>query len=194
MADSSGQFRLETERLVLREWTTTDRKVFLRHTNTPKVMEWLGGVMDKEGAEKAFERIDGYQRDHGFTFWLLERKQDGGQLSGQTLGFCGLKRANIAGGPMGSLEIGWRMRTDAWGNGYAREAATACMDWGFNHQPDDEMLALTVEENSPSWGLMIRLGMQRRKDLDFTASDPAASFADRIIVYSIDRKTWEQRR
>jgi RimJ/RimL family protein N-acetyltransferase len=192
MGELVDAFRLETERLVLRDWTAADRTPFLKHTNTPDVMEWLGGVMDEGKMHQAFDRLETYQRDHGFTFWVLERKADGGHLSGEMLGFCGLKRANIEGGPIGDLEIGWRLRSDAWGKGYAREAARACMDWGFTHQPDDEMIAMTVEENSPSWGLMLRLGMRRREDLDFKASDPASSFADRIIVYSIDRKSWEQ--
>ncbi len=42
-------------------------------------------------------RLEGYRRDYGHTFWLLERKQDGGHLSGEVLGFCGLKRSNVDG-------------------------------------------------------------------------------------------------
>ncbi len=51
---------------------------------------------------------------------------------------------------------------------------------------------MTVEGNRASWGLMKRLGMQRREDLDFDSADfdPANPV---IIVYSIDRQTWERR-
>jgi RimJ/RimL family protein N-acetyltransferase len=110
----------ETARLRLRTWDFEDRAEFKRHLNTPNVMRWLGGVSDEDHASAAFDRIDLYQREFGFTFWIVERKDDSALL-----GFCGLKRANAPGGEKfaGEVEIGWRLREDAWGRGYAKEAA-----------------------------------------------------------------------
>ena len=58
---------------------------------------------------------------------------------------------------------------------------------------DRHVLALTVDGNAPSWGLMLRLGMERRADLDFASEefDPASG---RIIVYGLARQAWELRR
>ena len=177
-------FRHETERLILRDWREEDWAPFWRHTNTPAVMRWLGGVCDEAKREAAQERLLGYRRDHGHTFWVVERYGDGA-----ILGFCGLKRCNQEGGPLGAMEIGWRLREDAWGQGYAREAATHTLDLAFTRFGADEVIALTVEPNEASWGLMKRLGMRRREDLDFANSDFGA---DTIIVYSITRDKWEQ--
>ena len=127
-----------------------------------------------------------YQAHDGHTFWVVERKEDG-----VILGFCGLKRCNQAGGPIGEMEVGWRLREDAWGKGYAKEAAAAALDLAFGRFGADRVIALTVEPNEASWGLMKRLGMQRREDLDFANSDFGA---DTIIVYSIERETWERYR
>ena len=57
---------------------------------------------------------------------------------------------------------------------------------------DEDLDTLTVERNEPSWGLMLRLGMRRRAELDFVNADfdPENPV---IIVYSIDRPTWENR-
>ena len=41
------EFRLETVRLVLRDWRDEDWEPFYRHTNTPAVMRWLGGLLDE---------------------------------------------------------------------------------------------------------------------------------------------------
>ena len=184
-----AEFRHETDRLILRDWREEDWEPFFRHTNTPAVMRWLGGVMNEAGMATARLRLESYRRDHGFTFWVVERKRDGGHLAGEPLGFCGFKRSNQQGGPVGDMEIGWRLREDAWGHGYALEAARACMAIGFEAFGAPHMLALTVEGNAASWGLMRRLGMRRRADLDFanTDFDPESGT---IIVYAITRAEW----
>ena len=182
-------FRHKTDRLVLRDWREDDWPRFFEQTNTPGVMRWLGGVLDDRKQQWVRDRLEGYRRDHGFTFWVAERKADGGHLSGELLGFCGLKRSNQEGGPMGEVEIGWRLREDAWGHGYAREAASAALGLGFERFAASRILAFTVESNAASWGLMLRLGMERREDLDFANDDFGA---DTVIVYSITREQWKE--
>ncbi|MEP3422580.1 MAG: GNAT family N-acetyltransferase [Erythrobacter sp.] len=178
-------FRHETDRLILRDWREGDWAEFWQATNTVAVMEWLGGVLDEDGMAGARARLESYQAEHGHTFWVVERKSDG-----MLLGFCGLKRSNQAGGPMDMMEVGWRLREEAWGHGYAKEAAIASLDAAFAKFGADDVIALTVDANTPSWGLMIRLGMRRREDLDF-ANDEFDADAGKIIVYSIDKSSWE---
>jgi RimJ/RimL family protein N-acetyltransferase len=187
-----AEFRLETPRLILLDWREEDWEHFFRLTNTPAVMQWLGGVADEQAMKNARERLEGYAHEHGHTFWLVERKADGGHLAGEQLGFCGMKRANQQGGPIGDFEIGWRLREDAWGKGYALEAAQAAMTSGFEHFGAPYMIALTVDGNAASWGLMLRLGMERRPDLDFP-NDDFEPQGGTIIAYSITREQWQAR-
>ena len=188
-----AEFRHETERLVLRDWRADDWANFWRHCNTPAVMRWLGGVADAKTQAGAQERLEGYRRDHGHTFWVCERKEDGGHLSGEMLGFCGLKRSNVEGESVfGMMEVGWRLREDAWGRGYAKEAAIASLDLGFDRCGGEEIVALTVPGNTASWGLMERLGMTRRPALDFT--DPRwGPELNPTIVYAITAGQWRVR-
>ena len=154
MADET---RIETEHLVLRDWREEDFATFFRHTNTPAVMQWLAGVMDEDGKAALIERVTGCRARHGHCFWLVERKHDGGHLSGEVLGFCGIKRADAPDSSIpGEFEVGWRFREDAWGQGYAKEAAAASLNAAFERYGADEVYALTVIENAPSWGLMER--------------------------------------
>lgn len=178
-------FRHETARLVLRDWRDDDWPTFWQATNTPAVMRWLGGVCDDAKRAAAQARVLAYQHDHGHTFWVVERKHDRALL-----GFCGLKRSNQAGGPQGMMEIGWRLREDAWGQGYAKEAAAVSLDLAFDRFGADEVIALTVQGNTGSWGLMLALGMERREDLDFDSPefDPENP---RIIAYAIGRAAWQ---
>ncbi len=183
-----AEFRHETGRLILRDWREEDWPFFWEGTNTPGVMRWLGGVCDGAKRDAAQQRLLSYEREHGHTFWCVERCSDGA-----ILGFCGLKRSNQAGGPLGMMEVGWRLREDAWGRGYAKEAATASLDLAFDRFDAEEVIAMTVQRNTASWGLMQRLGMRRRDDLDFDNAefdkeDPV------IIVYSADRASWTAHR
>lgn len=183
-----ADFRHETARLILRDWREEDWPAFWQATNTPAVMRWLGGVLDEAGRAASQERREAERSELGHTFWALERKDDGALL-----GFCGLKRSNQAGGPQGMLEVGWRLREDAWGKGYAKEAAAAALDLAFGRFDADEVIALTVEGNTGSWGLMRRLGMVRREDLDFANAefDPENPV---IIAYAITRAGWQAAR
>ena len=175
----------ETERLRLRTWDPQDLDEFVRHTNTPSVMQWLGGVWPREQHESAFGRIVRYQAEYGHTFWIAERKSDGALL-----GFCGLKRVNSEGAPNpGDFEVGWRLREDAWGQGYAKEAAIQSLDLAFDRFAAPHVVALTVHQNEASQGLMHRLGMVRREDMDFPSADVSAGL-NPVIVYRIDAADW----
>ena len=172
---------IETERLRLRDWREEDVALFIRHTNTEPVMRWLGGVRPEAELRKAIEeRMMRWQRERGFTFWVVERKADD-----DLLGFCGLKIADTAGSPVEGLhEVGWRLREDAWGQGYAKEAAIASLDFAFDRLGAGQVIAITYPQNAASWGLMERLGMRRRLDLGY--DDPRFPDLNPTLVYSLE--------
>jgi RimJ/RimL family protein N-acetyltransferase len=178
----------QTERLRLREWDDADEVRFYDLMNTPAVMRWLGGLQTPEEWNAAYQRLRAYQRDLGFTFWIIERRSDG-----EILGLCGLKRANAPGGAAiaGEIEIGWRLREDAWGQGYAKEAAIASLDLAFGRFATPRVVAITAARNAASQGLMKRLGMRRREDLDYV--DQRFSPDDELnpqIVFEIESAGW----
>ena len=175
----------ETDRLRLREWGEDDADRFYAVMNTPAVMRHLGGVQDRASWEAAVGRIIGFQREFGHTFWLVERKSDG-----ELLGFCGLKRVNSPGTELrGQFEIGWRLRESAWGQGYAKEAAITSLDLAFGQFGAPHVVALTIGPNAESQGLMKRLGMTRREDLDF--DDPRLGpEMNPTVVYRIEAADW----
>ena len=183
-----AEFRLETERLILRDWREEDWAPFWEGTNTPAVMKFLGGVADVETKADAQARLERYNRDFGHTFWVVERKSDGA-----ILGFCGLKCCTDENGPFGEVEAGWRLREDAWGQGYATEAARASIDIGFTRFDAKLIIALTVQGNEPSWRLMLKLGMERKEDMDFDDTMWSLGLGP-VIVHAITREQWEQQR
>jgi RimJ/RimL family protein N-acetyltransferase len=158
-------FAQETERLILRSWRDGDGDAFNAACNTPAVARHVGGLQTRDQIEATVQRVRQCELENGFCFWALERRHDGAFL-----GFCGLKRLNADGAPAimaGAPEIGWRLREDAWGQGYAKEAAQAALGLAFGRFGLDQVFAITLTENNASWGLMRRLGMTARPDLDF---------------------------
>ena len=183
---SVAEIVVETERLRLRDWEDADEQHFYEIMNTPAVMRHLGGVQTPEEWKAAYQRIRGFTRDFGHTFWIVEDK-----ASREIQGFCGLKRVNApgAGDLTGMPEIGWRLRESAWGKGIAKEAAIATLDLAFERFGYDHLIALTIPANEESQGLMQRLGMTRREDLDFidTRFGPEMNPA---TVYRMDALDW----
>ena len=176
---------IETGRTRLRQWREGDRETFSACCNTPAVMRWLGGVQSDEEQQALVARQLRLQAERGHCFWVIERREDD-----VLLGICGLKIADAPNCPVpGEIEIGWRLREDAWGQGYAREAATAAMDFAFDKLGAPRVIALTCIGNAASWGLMERLGMRRRADLDF--DDPRyAGDLNPTIAYLLERDQW----
>lgn len=182
----------ETERLRLRTWDDARWESFVRDTNTPAVMRWLGGVFSPEQMAAARARLNAYQADFGFTFWAVERKADDALL-----GFCGLKRANAPGAEAlhGEVEVGWRLREEAWGQGYAKEAAIASLDLAFDRFGAARVIAFTAAGNLPSQGLMTRLGMRHWPGHDYVDQRfPADAAVNPQVTFGITAEEWAAQR
>ncbi|WP_067735291.1 GNAT family N-acetyltransferase [Novosphingobium naphthalenivorans] len=187
MAGVPEPFRLETERLVLRSWREEDAVPFAAMNRDRQVMAHLDGPIDRTASDEVIVRICATEAEQGNCFWAVERKADR-----TFIGFCGLRRGGHAGTPVvDELEIGWRLAHHAWGQGFAREAAEASLQWGFAHREAPRIVAWTVPANTASWGLMTRLGMMHRPDLDFDHPRfPAGHPLCRHLVYVMERDIW----
>ena len=153
--------RLEAERLVLRDWRDQDFAALHGLCTDPRVMATIGPLHNEEKSHALLGRLQARQVRDGCTFWAMERKQDG-----RVLGFCGIARGTV---PQIAceLEIGWRVAFDCWGQSYAREAAQAALGWMGAAHPAEPVWAITSRGNHRSRGLMERLGMQYRPEMDF---------------------------
>jgi RimJ/RimL family protein N-acetyltransferase len=153
---------IATERLLLRRWEERDRPVFYAHCADPEVMRYFPATMTPTEVDETIDRQNGFHDEYGYCFWAVEER-----ASGAMLGFCGLK-PGAEGTPLeNEVEIGWRFGRRYWGQGFAREAALASLDWGFVNLGIDRIGAITVPANVRSWGLMERVGMVRAVNQDF---------------------------
>ncbi len=174
---------IDTGRLTLRRWREEDRPIFHAHCSDPEVMRYLGPLMTGADTDVLLARQNGYLDSHGYCFWAVERREDGALL-----GFCGVKPGAPDTPIAQDVEIGWRFGRACWGQGYAREAAEASLAWAWANTDAPRIAAITVQENTASWGLMERIGMSRVADGDFDhPAVPDTSPLKRHILYRIAR-------
>lgn len=153
---------IETARLILRGWRDSDRVPFHDMGQDERVMATLGPLLWRDETDALIDRVQRILDANGFTFWAVERRADGAFL-----GFCGLKPGAEETPIHGEIEIGWRLAHAYWGQGYAREAAQASLDWGWANLDVASIAAITSVDNVRSRGLMERLGMIRAPEDDF---------------------------
>ena len=171
---------LETPRLILRRWKPEDRPAYAALTSDGQVMQWLGGVMTREESDAHVDRMEARWERLGYDRFVIERKADG-----LFLGFAGLA-PTYQGLPIApSQEMGWRLVREAWGQGYASEAAQAAVWDSFQRMRFKEILAYTARGNLRSQAVMGRAGFTRDpvRDFDHPGVDPDDPLA-RVIVYS----------
>ena len=147
---------IHTERLVLRQWLDADKEPFAALNADPVVMEHFPSTMTREASD-AFadfnrERI----AERGWGLWAVE-------VDGAFIGYVGLSEPGF----MPGIEVGWRLARDAWGHGYATEAARAALDYARNELGLDEVVSFTSTTNLRSQRVMERLGMTHDPADDF---------------------------
>lgn len=168
--------RLISERLVLRRWTDVDRAPFIELNSDPEVMRYFPKMLGKGESDAFVDRIEEGFRANGFGLWAVD-------INGRFAGFTGLNRTTFE-TPMGPhVEIGWRLARWAWGHGYATEAARRVLTASFETFGLTEVFSYTTESNVRSEGVMKRIGMSRRADLDFDHPNTPGWWGMRHIVY-----------
>jgi RimJ/RimL family protein N-acetyltransferase len=167
-----------TKRLCLRTWKRGDGKRFAELCNTPVVMKYLGGVQSQRSLREDVAWFGECFDSYGHTLWVVERLEDGAFL-----GFAGLDKLLSSSGMVpdhldGQVEIGWRLREDAWGQGYATEAAAVSLDIAFRILRITHVISRAAAGNLGSIRIMEKLGMFPSRQLEVSADE---------VLYEIDR-------
>ena len=148
--------KLETARLLLREFRDPDLDAYAAMCADPEVMRYLsptGAVLSREDAWRQMALFAGHWTLRGFGMWAVEER-----ASGRFIGRVGLHRPE--GWP--DLELGWSLCREAWGKGYATEAARAAAGYAFGELRRTHLIHLILPGNTRSIRVAERLGATPR--------------------------------
>jgi RimJ/RimL family protein N-acetyltransferase len=163
---------IETDRLLLRRVTANDVEELVEIHADPAIMHFMG-AWDRARALEWLTDVDQNWQTRGYgRFAITDRG------SGRLLGRTGLMYLL----QFSETELGWTLRREAWGHGYATEAARACAKWAFGEFEIPYLTSLIEPGNERSIRVASRLGMTPiRNDV----------FHDRpMIVHAVTRETW----
>lgn len=149
---------LETPRIILRHWTAADRDPFARMNADPRVMEFFPSTLSRAESDACVDRIEAHFVRHGFGLCAVELRQ-----SGCFVGFIGLNVPSF----LPSVEIGWRLAADVWGQGIATEGAESVVRYAFDVLALPELVSFTTPDNVRSRRVMEKLGMTHDPADDF---------------------------
>lgn len=165
---------LETERLILRMFREDDFEAYAQICADEDVMRYLGGkTMTSAEAWRHMAFLIGHWQLLGYSHWAVEEKATG-EFVGR-LGFL-----NPAGWP--GFEIGWTLRRESWGKGYATEGARRALRYAFAELGQRHVISLIHPENRPSIRVAERLGERHEGEAEIMGI--------KVLVYGIDREDW----
>lgn len=142
----------------------------------PSVMRYITGKPDtREDTRAGIDRVKAAWERFGYSWWAFIEESTGELIGAGCVQHLGRDPAN-------PLELGWRLRVDKRGQGYASEAARRLAAFAFEHTGADLVTAVCHPENRKSAVVMERLGMRFRGEetwYDMTT-----------LTYEITRAEW----
>ena len=179
---------LETERLVLRQFTPDDVAALVALDADPAVMRFITNGVPTPPDEIADERLPAflayYQRGDRWGFWAVIEK-----ATGEFLGWFHLRPPK--GGPDDEPELGYRFVASAWGKGYATEGSKALVRKAFEELGAKRVFAQTMAVNTASRRVMEKAGLRFVRS--FHADWPVRIDGDELggVEYALTRTEWE---
>jgi len=187
----SMQIFLETQRLLLRRFTADDVGNLVELDSDPEVMRFING-----GRPTSREEIENdvlptffeyYERFPGYGFWAAVEKS-----TGRFVGWFHFRPPK--GTPSDEVELGYRLRKSAWGNGYATEGSRALIEKGFAELGVRRVFAATMVVNGASRRVMEKAGLKFVRVFHAPWPDKIEGDEHGDVEYALLRSEWEQQR
>lgn len=153
---NSPQYFLQSERLGFRQWSAEDLPLAMGLWGDADVTTFIGGPFSEAQVHERLDKEIARQAEYGVQYWPMFLL-----TSGEHVGCCGLRPYDMA---QAVYEIGFHIRKVFWGQGYAREAAQAVIDYAFTMLGAKGLFAGHNPANAASRSLLMKLGFAYTHD------------------------------
>ena len=183
------QVFLETDRLVLRQFTMADADNLVNLDADPDVMRFVTGGIPTSREEIQDEFLPAflgyYQRFEGYGFWAAIEK-----ATGEFLGWFHFRPRD--GAAPGEVELGYRLRKSAWGKGYATEGSRALIRKGFTEYGVQRVVAEAMAVNQASRRVMEKAGLTLVRTFHEPWPYPIDGDQFGGVECALDKAEWQQ--
>jgi RimJ/RimL family protein N-acetyltransferase len=180
---------LETDRLVLRQFTAADLDSLVELDSDPDVMRYVTGGRPTPREQVRDEVLPAflayYERFADYGFWAAVEK-----ATGQFLGWFHLRPPE--GANPNEPELGYRLLRSAWGKGYATEVSRALIRKAFTELGARRVYAETMAVNRGSWRVMEKAGMRLVRSFHQPWPDRIEGDEHGDVEYALTRAEWHQ--
>jgi ribosomal-protein-alanine N-acetyltransferase len=167
---------VETARLRLRPFVPADIDALAPIYGDPDVMRYMrtGNPAPRERVAFVIDYYIRYWQEHPFGLWAVERRDDR-----SLIGQCGLFHLDNT----PEVEVAYLLAKDAWGQGFATEAAAATLRYGFETVGLDRIVAVVRPQNIASQHVLEKIGLDYERDARYYELD--------VSYYGLDRADWQ---
>lgn len=149
---------IETERLILRHVIPGDVDALVDVLGDPVSMKYYPAAFTRDEVCRWIERWVASYAENGYGLYAMVLK-----FTGQIIGDCGHAKQDVDG--VAEIEIGYHVLRSLQGQGYATEAARACVEYGFTKLGAQRLISLIRPENMPSRRVAEKMGMKIEEEI-----------------------------
>ena len=176
----------ESKRLGFRNWHIEDLDEFAKLNADLDVMEFFPKPLTKSETLDFINRLQKHYDDKGYTYFAVEILE-----TGELIGFIGLAYQEYKTEFTPATDIGWRLKTSAWGKGYATEGAKRCLDYTFNELQLTTIISVFTEKNTKSENIMKKIGMEKIGAFNHPKLKAHPEY-EKCICYQITKAMWQK--
>jgi ribosomal-protein-alanine N-acetyltransferase len=147
---------MRTPRLGFSTWSPDDLELAMALWGDARVTRLIGGPFSRRWVEERLALEIANQARLGIQYWPVFRLADD-----EHLGCAGLRPVPDS---EDVLELGFHLRPEHWGRGFATEASRAAIAYGFGTAGARTLVAGHHPENEASRRVLERLGFRHTRD------------------------------
>jgi RimJ/RimL family protein N-acetyltransferase len=181
-----NKYLFKSKRLGFRNWMDNDLTEFAKLNADLDIMEYFPKPLNRKETRELIHQFQEHYEKFGFNYFATEILK-----TGEWIGFIGLKYQDYKTEFSPAVDIGWRLKKSAWGNGYATEGARKCLEFTFKDLNLKRVISTCTENNSMSENVMKKIGMIKRGTFTHPKLKEYPEY-EKCIWYEISKSKWLQ--
>ena len=180
------KYIFKSERLGFRNWNIKDLDEFAKINADLQVMKHFPKPLTKKETLEFIKRLQKHFHEKEYTYFATEILE-----TGELIGFIGLAFQDYESEFTPATDIGWRLKQNAWGKGYATEGAKKCLEFAFEKLQLKTVISVCTEQNTKSENVMKKIGMKKIGSFNHPKLKAYPDY-ESCICYEITKNAWQK--